>query len=220
MQVAVYILLALILMRMGGAFAGQPDPALQAAAISKTDPTIKIHKRRDSFVVYYAFQSQGPNSSKKRTVVKVPCEIAQSQFFNVTAIRLFNDAAPAIEVTGECGNKVCEKLIFRFNESHMEYQPFFRSAYSKISIFDGHLVEEGSSGCCSFEYHAYKIPEAGHLIGRPPQIVIAVTNNSASTSADSIECAFTDAAGESIDIPNRDWLKFCEIYGESYQLKK
>lgn len=220
MPVAVYILLALILVRMGGAFAGQPDPALKAAVISKTAPAVKIHKRRNSFIVDYVLQSQGHTSSKKRTVVKVSPEIAQSQFFSVTAITLFNDVVPAIEVTGKCGNKVCEKLIFRFNESHMEYQLFFRGAYSRISIFDGHLVEEGSSGCCTFEYHAYKIPEFSRLIGGSPQIVISVTNNSVSTSADAIECTFTDAAGGNIDIPNRDWLKFCEVYGESYQLKR
>jgi hypothetical protein len=220
MPIAMYVLLALILLGVDGAFAGQSAPPPQAAVTSNSAPIVKIHKRRNSFAVDYVLQRQGHSPAKKKAVVKVPPEIAQSQFFDATATWLFNDALPAIEVTGNCGNKVCEKLIFRFDESRMEYQLFFRGAYSSVSIFNGYLIEAGSSGCCAFEYHAYKIPEADHVISGSPQMVIVVTNNSVSTSENSIECAFTDAAGESIDIPNRDWLKFCEVYGESYQVKR
>lgn len=220
MPIAVYIILALTLFRLNDVFADQPAPALQTALVSKTGAVIKIHKHRSSFVVDYVLNSNGHTSSNKRTIIKVPYEIARSQFFDAKAITAFNDAVPAIEVTGECGNKVCEKLIYRFNESHKAYQLFFRGAYTSVSVFDGHLIEAGASGCCAFEYHAYKLPEAGSAIAESPQIMIEVTSNPVSTSTDAVECTFTNAAGENIEVPNRDWLEFCKVYGESYRLKR
>lgn len=220
MPVAIYFLILLSLLQSDVVLAGQSDPNLQMVTKSKVDPILSIHKRQNSFVVDYVLQGKGSTSVKKRTVIKVPAEIARSQFFDAAVIPIFNDPVPAIEVTGACGNKVCEKLIYRFNESNMGYRLFFRGAYSSVSILNGYLIEAGSSGCCAFEYHAYKMPEDGHSISGSPQIIVGVSNISEGTSADAVDCAFTDAAGGKVAPPHPDWLELCKVYGESYRLKK
>jgi hypothetical protein len=200
--------------------AGQFGPSLEVVTKTKVGSILSIQKRRNSFAVDYALQGKGGSFNKKRAVIKVPEEIVQSQFFDAAAISIFDDLVPAIEVTGSCGNKVCEKLIYRFNEAKMGYRLFFRGAYSSVSVLNGYLIEAGSSGCCAFEYHAYKIPEDRFPISGAPQIIVGVSNISEGASADAVDCAFTDAEGRKVVPPHPDWLELCRVYGESYRLKK
>jgi len=216
---AIYFVVLFLLLPSDVVLAGQSGPSLEVETKTKFGPILSMQKRRNSFAVDYVLQGKGDASNKKGTVIKVSEKIARSQFFDAAVISTFDDLVPAIEVTGSCGNKVCEKLIYRFNESLMAYRLFFRGAYSDVFVFDGYLVEAGPSGCCAFEYHAYKIPQNGSPVSGAPQMIIGVSSDAVNTSSDAVECAFSDASGEKIALPSPGWLKFCEVYGESFQLK-
>lgn len=162
-----------------------------------------------------------PNGKRKRIArIPVPREFASSPFYEARAITLSDDEMPMVEVTGQCGNKNCEKLIFRYNDATKRYLEFFRGAYSSVFVFDGHLIESGASGCCAFEYHAYKIPASAKPISGPPNIVISVSNTSTASTERPVACSFADVDGEALKPPGIGWLKFCEVYGSEYQLKQ
>ncbi len=215
----IYFLIAITLLQPNISSAEIPKDYLRLAANLKFESTIKIKKHRRSVTIEYMASGKTNIPTKRRSIIKVPSDITESQFFDAEPLSIFNDSLPAVEITGNCGNKVCEKLVFRFNESLLNYHLFFRGAYSSISMFEDYLIEAGSSGCCSFEYHAYRLPKPGLPISAPPEISISITNTSDSTGRDIVNCSFTNAAGENITPPNRNWLAFCGIYGESYQLR-
>lgn len=220
MPVAIFLLTALISLSPTFVLSGQPGGAFQSDATSRSDSILGVQKRKNSVAIEYILRKNGRTPEKRRAVIIVPTEIARSQFFDVAVFSKFNDGVSAIEVTGNCGNKVCEKRIYRFNKSLLAYQLFFRGAYSSVSIFDGHLVEAGPSGCCAFEYHAFKIPKNGQSISGAPQVTIEVSNGGLHAGPDTVECAFSDEAGGLIAAPNQDWLNFCRVYGDVYQLRK
>ena len=211
------LLFATVLFALAGeeALAGIAHSAGHSAVVSKDVAKIKLGLRRKSIVVDYVVPIKGRNPSSRREVVRIPSEFYESTFFAVSKIDLFHDNVPAIEVTGGCGNKACEKIIFRYSERVGRYVEFFRGAYSSVSLLDDYLVEAGASGCCSFEYHAYKIPSLGRAIVGPPQIVVSIKNG-----VDDAECYFANSAGASVEVPNHKWLRFCEVYGDSYTLTK
>lgn len=220
MPVAIFLLMALISLSPTFVLSGPPGSAFQSKEMSISDSILGIQKRKNSVAIDYFFPKMGRSSERRRTVIRVPNEIVRSQFFDVAIFAAFNDEVSAIEVTGDCGNKVCERLIYRFNKSPLAYQLFFRGAYSSASIFDDHLVGAGPSGCCAFEYHAFKISKNGQSISGAPQVTIEVSNGGAPAGSDVVECAFSDEAGGRIAAPNQEWLSFCRVYGDVYQLRK
>jgi hypothetical protein len=145
-------------------------------------------------------------------------EQESSPFFGVDLVDFDHDGYWDIEKTGVCGNKVCEKTIYRFNPNTKQFFKFFSGAYNSISLFDNYLIESGSSGCCSHEYHAYKIEDMNKLMKELPDYVI--TNNvvQSEVGGDSINCSFTNEKGEIVQPINKSWLRFCETYGRNYKL--
>jgi hypothetical protein len=134
----------------------------------------------------------------------------------VTLIDFDRDGFWDLEKTGACGNKVCEKRVYRFNPPEKKFIDFFEGAYSELSVFDKHLIEFGGSGCCTAESHAYQIKNYETPINRNDSyLVISVTS---SPTGKLPICTFSTSEGLAVKVPHKKWLRFCEKHGKKYKL--
>jgi hypothetical protein len=172
----------------------------------------KITSPETSFLIELTDQS---HSAEKLRITPTDDEV-ELPFFSVALIDFDHDGYWDVEQTGACGNKVCEKKIYRFNPATKKFFLFFSGAYLEVAIFDKHLMESGASGCCAFEYHAYQIKNYQKPISPEKRyLIISVTSESDTKLP---ICTFKTSDGNLAKVPGKKWLDFCEHYGEKYKL--
>jgi hypothetical protein len=193
------------------------SPSLVAQTVDTASEKLEIKKNKDGRNVsitkitapevnYLVELSSGLRSEEKLRIIPT-----------LALVDFDHDGFWDVEQTGACGNKVCEKTIYRFNPTTQKFFLFFSGAYADLTIFDKHLVEAGGSGCCAFEYHAYKIKNFQTPIdSRKSYLIISIT---AETDTSLPVCRFTKSDRQAAKVPGKKWLDFCEAFGEKYKLE-
>ena len=146
-----------------------------------------------------------------------PAKSSNINFFSTVLIDIDNDGFGDIEESGDCGNRVCEKTIYRFNPQTKRYAKLFSGAYSTVQLDDGFLITGGGSGCCAHEYHVYELEQKNFTAQKNPSYIISISNLGEGRES-KIECGFSDQNAKTIVPPKESWKDFCEVYGKNYKL--
>lgn len=146
-----------------------------------------------------------------------PPAASNVNFFSVALVDIDNDGFGDIEQSGDCGNRVCKKIIYRFDPHTHKYNKFFSGAYDTVKLDHNFLVTGGGSGCCAYEYQIYAIERKKNVVEKTPSYIISVSNLGDGVNS-KIECIFSDRNFKIIAPPIEDWTGFCEIYGKNYKL--
>lgn len=186
---------------------------------NKDEASVFIEKSQHG--IYFQYKKLGWQDCREGQTLELVSEInvENDPFAQADFIDLDNDGNWEVEVTGSCGNKVCSKTIYKLNVKTNRYEKYFEGAYNSISLFDDYLLEAGASGCCSFEFHAYKIPAEGRPILQPPYIVVTV-NSTGDSLSEAGNCEFSDSLGKKTDPPNIHWLDLCTVYSANPTWRK
>lgn len=138
-------------------------------------------------------------------------------FFSVALIDIDKDGFGDIERTGNCGNRVCDKIIYRFYPQSGKYTIFFKGAYSTAQIDGGFFIVGGGSGCCAYEYQVYEIERKYFSVKKRAHYTVTVSNFDEGQE-NRTECTFSDDSAKTISPPQEHWKELCEIYGKNYKL--
>lgn len=190
----------------------------QRDANSNGSTPIRLEKQKHSIIVHYPWK-RGGKATKHQKQTIAATSASKSPFYDARAVEIFGDRLPSVEVTGMCGNKVCEKTLYRFGTQNGRYTKSIQGSYSEAFTFDEHLIFKAPSGCCTIEYRAHRIPKDGKPINPTPEFMITVETNSKEPPTEA-ECSFTRADGEIISPPNTKWLFFCATYNLPYIVKQ
>jgi hypothetical protein len=203
------------------------SPYLVAQTVDTASEKLEIKKNKDGRNVsitkitapevnYLVELSSASRSEEKLRIIPTEDE-RELPFFSLALVDFDHDGFWDVAQTGACGNKVCEKKIYRFNPTTQKFFLFFSGAYADLTIFDKHLIEAGGSGCCAFEYHAYKIKNFQTPIDSSKSyLIISIT---AETDTSLPVCRFTKSDRQAAKVPGKKWLDFCEAFGEKYKLQ-
>jgi hypothetical protein len=209
-------------------FISQAQFSIADDHIDQSIKVLHIKKNKDGMEVLLLQKMKSPisidiylksSAIDKNKLHLVPnADETDNPFFSAQLIDIDHDGFWDVEETGICGNKVCDKTIFRFNPHKQKFFKFFSGAYSQILVFNNYLIESGSSGCCGFEYHAYKIISFNKPITKEPDYIINVKASANLDNENSNSCSFTNSVGDIIPPPDKSWMHFCEVYGNKYNL--
>lgn len=190
----------------------------QRDANSNGSTLIRLEKQKTSIIVYYSWKRESQTiKNQKQTIATTSA--SKSPFYGIRTVETFGDQLPSVEVTGMCGNKVCEKTLYRFDEQKGRYTKSFQGSYSEAFSFDGHLIFKAPSGCCAIEYRTHRIPKDRKWINPTPEFMITIETDSKEPPTEA-ECNFMRADGGKISPPNKKWLSFCAEYNLPYSVKK
>jgi hypothetical protein len=146
-----------------------------------------------------------------------PSGSTNPSFFSVSLIDIDQDGFGDVEQSGNCGNRVCEKIIYRFNPATKKYVKLFSGAYEKVFLDKEFLITSGGSGCCSYEYQLYKFAPQKHVVEKAPSYVATVSNIGEGKD-NKIKCAFTNKEAKTVAPLKDSWKQLCEVYGKNYVL--
>ena len=155
---------------------------------------------------------------KRKLLLKLkPAIESNINLFSATMVDIDNDGFGDIEVSGDCGNRVCEKTIYRFNSNQKSFMEFFKGAYSTVKLDGKFLITGGGSGCCSYEYKIYELKQKDYVANTNPDYIVSISNFGEGEQA-KVECTFSDNNAKTIPPPKVSWETLCEIYGKNYKL--
>ena len=182
--------------------------------LNKDGSRIVLEHSKKKHRVSVVFFSGAKN---KRLLTLAPPAASNVNFFSVVLVDIDNDGFGDIEQSGDCGNRVCEKIIYRFDPHTHKYNKFFSGAYDAVKFDRNFLVTGGGSGCCAYEYQIYGIGRKNHMAEKNLRYIVTVSNLGDGVN-NKIECSFSDHNYKTIAPPIEDWTKFCEVYGKDYKL--
>lgn len=166
----------------------------------------------------YVLRAQGNDGRSDQKMVEVENEDAPTG--SARLVDIDDDGYHEVEVRGMCGaGPNCEGDIYRFNRDSGLLELFFSGGYSDLSVIDGHLVEAGRASCCSWEYHAYRLPARAGTLGYDSMdfmVEIGADLDSEEESAPA-RCTFSrnvDGTRQVMRPPGPAWLRLCELYGD------
>jgi hypothetical protein len=166
----------------------------------------------------YVLRARSNDGRSNRKTVDVESEYAPTG--SARLVDIDDDGYHEVEVRGMCGaGPNCEGEIYRFNRDSGLLELFFSGGYSDLSVIDGHLVEAGRTSCCSWEYHAYRLPARAGTFDYDNMdfmVEIGADLDSEEESAPA-RCTFSrsvDGAHQVMRPPGPEWLQLCELYGD------
>lgn len=142
--------------------------------------------------------------------IEFPSNGSSLPFFDVQLLDINADGYWDVEVTGNCGNKVCEKKLYVYSLLSHEFFLFYDGGYEFREMDGGFLVTGGASGCCEYEYNAQKVTDFYAPAARDISFTISVHAPDADGRA---QCIFRDGAGVMIPPPAHSLVRYCNKYG-------
>ena len=122
---------------------------------------------------------------------------------------------------GSCGaGPNCRHEIFKMDQKERKAYLFFDGGYFDFRMISGLYVVSGRSSCCSWEYQIYRKPINERTISEQ-DLLYRITIKKGSVDSPSAQCFITNKIGSQwfpIDLKDKQLLKLCELYGESYVL--
>ena len=120
-----------------------------------------------------------------------------------------------VAIQGDCGNRVCESLVFLFDSKSRKLYFAFKKSFSTISNRNGLVVLGGGSGCCMFEFEVIKLSRVGRKFNVATEFYVTVLS-STDPEQDESRCTFMDSNNNIIAPPGREFMGLCAAYGSSY----
>ena len=120
-----------------------------------------------------------------------------------------------VAIQGDCGNRVCESLVFLFDSKSRKLYFAFKKSFSTISNRNGLVVLGGGSGCCMFGYEVIKLRRVGRKVNVATEFYVTVLS-STDPAQDESKCTFMDSNNNIIAPPGRGFMGLCDAYGRSY----
>ncbi len=175
---------------------------------------------------YFDFLSAARGSTKfaSATPAGYPSEDAEPSM-DAYFDDLDKDGYPEIITRGMCGaGPNCLGEVFRWNRKTQQLDLFLTSGWADLQFVDGYLVAAGRASCCAWEFSGYRWDSAGYGDDENRDMSVEVKTVYPDEKSDegNLLCTFsrkTEGEWHIVPPPSPAWLKFCEIYGEKYDIE-
>lgn len=164
-------------------------------------------------------------SKKSETLTYLELERNPGPAFGADLKDVDKDGFMDLQITGACGNSVCEETILRFDPKSYKFYDFYIGG-GNIEVYGNHLISYGRSSAASWEYNFYRIPKTTRLIGEKDHdflIEVEVSTGTGEDTSSISKCRFKRFKnGDLIEIRPvaKKFLRFCEHYGADNSVDK